>query len=61
VEISIQSPNTEIGAQNQYGRVILSIDWKFYMEQEKVTFGDQKGENKPSEPKNGIQSPKNQK
>jgi hypothetical protein len=27
----------------------------------KYTFGGQKGENKPSEPKNGSQAPKNQK
>jgi hypothetical protein len=32
----------------------ISIDWKFKWSKKKYTFGGQRGENKPSEPKNGI-------
>jgi hypothetical protein len=58
-EISLQSPKTEFGAQKLYGRM-TSIG-NFTGSKKKYTFGGQKGENKPSEPKNGfwgLQSPK---
>jgi hypothetical protein len=56
-KISPQSPKTKFGIQNQYGRDILIVR-EFYMEQKKLAFGSQKGANKPSEPKNGIWTPK---
>jgi hypothetical protein len=57
-KIGPQSPKTEFGAQNQYGRVIhLSIGNCTYIKKT-YTFGDQKGENRPPEPKNGIWGPK---
>jgi hypothetical protein len=40
----------EFGLQNQYGRVIHRL--------RKYIFGSQKGENRPSEPKNGFYAPK---
>jgi hypothetical protein len=46
---SLQSSQTEFGAQNQYVRV------------KKYTFGGQKDENKSLEPKNEIWGPKNKK
>jgi hypothetical protein len=60
-KLSPQSPKTEFGVQNQYGRVI-SIDREFYTwSKKKYTFGGQKGKNKVSEPENGTQAPKYQK
>jgi hypothetical protein len=52
-KISVQSPIMEFGAQKQYGRVISSFGY-FTWSKKKYTFGGRKGENKPSEPKNGI-------
>jgi hypothetical protein len=45
-----QSPETEFGAQNQYGRVTVdpSIE-NFTWSKKKYTFGGQNGENKPLE------------
>jgi hypothetical protein len=59
-KISLWSPKPEFGAQNQYGRVRViypSIE-NFTGSKKKYTFGGQKGENKHSEPKNGIWGPK---
>jgi hypothetical protein len=53
-KIVLQSPKTEFGAQNQYGRVIHPSIGNFTWSRSKYTFGGQKGENNPSEPKNGI-------
>jgi hypothetical protein len=52
--MSLQSPKTEFVAQNQYGRVIYPSIGKFTRSMKKYIFRDLKGENKPSEPKNGI-------
>jgi hypothetical protein len=55
-KISLPSPKTEFGAQNQYARVIYpstSIE-NFTCSKKKYTFGGQIGKNKPSEPKNGT-------
>jgi hypothetical protein len=49
-KISLQSPKTEFGAQNQYGHVTYSIG-NFTWSKKKYSFGGRKGENKPSEPK----------
>jgi hypothetical protein len=49
----IQSPKTEFGAQNQYDRVTYPSIGSFTWSKKKHTFGGQKGENKPLEPKNG--------
>jgi hypothetical protein len=57
-KISLQSPNTEFEAQNQYGRVTYLSIGNFTWSKKKYTFGGQKDENKPSEPKNGIWGPK---
>jgi hypothetical protein len=57
VKISLQSPKTEFGAQNQYGRVIFPSIRNFTYIKKKYTFGGQKDENKPSKPKNGIWGP----
>jgi hypothetical protein len=48
------SPKTVFGAQNQYGRVIYPSIGNFTWSKKKYIFGGQKGENQPSEPKNGI-------
>jgi hypothetical protein len=53
-KISFQSPKTEFGAQNQYGRVTYPSIGNFTWSMKKYTFGVQKGENKASEPKNGA-------
>jgi hypothetical protein len=37
VKIGPQSPTTEFGFQNQYGRAI-SIDWEFYIDEENTCF-----------------------
>jgi hypothetical protein len=49
----------ELGAQNQYGRVISIGNFTWSMQ--KYTIQGQKSENKPSEPKNGNEAPKHQK
>jgi hypothetical protein len=56
--MSSQNPKTEIGFQNQYGCVIYTLIGNFIWSMKKCTFGGQKGENRPSEPKNGIWTPK---
>jgi hypothetical protein len=53
-KMSLQSPKTEFGAQNQYGRVIYPSIGNFTWSKKKYTFGGQKGENRLTEPKNGI-------
>jgi hypothetical protein len=53
-KIGLESPKTEIGAQNQFGRVIYPSIGNFTWSKKKYTFEGQKGENKLSEPKNGI-------
>jgi hypothetical protein len=60
-KISLQSSKTEFGAQNQHGRVIHPSIGNFSSSKKKHTFGGQKGENTPPEPKNGTKAPKNQK
>jgi hypothetical protein len=60
-KIGPQSPKTEFGAQNQYGRVIYPSIGNFTWCNKKYTFGGQKGKNKVSEPENGTQAPKYQK
>jgi hypothetical protein len=55
VKISLRSPKTEFGAQNQYGRVIHPSFGNFTWSKKKYTFG-QKGEKGP-EPKNRIWGP----
>jgi hypothetical protein len=52
------SPKTEFGLQNQYYRVTYPSIENFVWSKNKYTFRGQKGENKPSEPKNGIWAPK---
>jgi hypothetical protein len=54
LKTSPQSPKTECGFQNQYGRVIHPSIGNFKTSKKKFTFGGQNAENKPSEPKNGI-------
>jgi hypothetical protein len=54
VKITGQSPTTEFGAQNQYGRVTYPSIGNFTWSKKKYIFGGQKGENKASEPKNGT-------
>jgi hypothetical protein len=49
-----QSPKTEFGPQNQYGRVTHPSIGNFTWSKKKYAFGGQKGEKKPSEPKNGT-------
>jgi hypothetical protein len=56
--LSLQSPKTEFGAQNQYGRVTYPSIGNFTWSKKIYTFRGQKGENKLSEPKNGIWTPK---
>jgi hypothetical protein len=48
-KISIQSPKTEFGAQNPYGRVTYPSIGNFTWSKKKYSFGGQKGENKASE------------
>jgi hypothetical protein len=48
--MSLESPKTEFGAQNQYGRVIYPSIGNFTSSTKKYTLGGQKGENKPPEP-----------
>jgi hypothetical protein len=57
-KIGPQSPKTEFGAQNQYGRVIHLSIGNFTCIKKKYTFGGQKGEHRPPELKNGIRGPK---
>jgi hypothetical protein len=57
-KIDPQSPKTEFGAQNLYGRVIYPSIENFTWNKKKYTFGGQKGENRPAEPTNGIWGPK---
>jgi hypothetical protein len=57
-KIGPQSPKTEFGAQNQYGRVIYRSIGNFTWSKKKYTFGGQKSENRPPEPKNEIWGPK---
>jgi hypothetical protein len=56
--IGLQSPKTEFGAQNQYGRVIYPSIGNFTWSKKKYTFGGQNGYNRPPEPKTGIWGPK---
>jgi hypothetical protein len=56
---SLESPKTEFGLQNQYGRVIYPSIGNFTWSWKKYTFGGQKGENKLSEPKNEISEKSN--
>jgi hypothetical protein len=56
--MSLQSPKTELGAQNQYGRVIYPSIGNSTWSMKKYTFGGQKGKNRPPKPKNGIWGPK---
>jgi hypothetical protein len=51
-KIGPQSPKTEFGAQNQYGRVIDPSIENFTWSKKKYTFGGPKGKNKVSEPAN---------
>jgi hypothetical protein len=55
---AIRAQKRESGAQNQYDRVIYPSIGNFTCSKKKYSFGGQKGENKPSEPKNGIRGPK---
>jgi hypothetical protein len=57
-KIGFQSPKTEFGAQNQYGRVIYPSIGNFAWNIKKYTFGGQKGKNRPPKPKHGIWGPK---
>jgi hypothetical protein len=50
---SLQSPKTEFGLHNQYGHVTYPSIGNFIWMRKTCTVGSQKGENKPSEPKNG--------
>jgi hypothetical protein len=52
VKMSLQSPKTEFGAQNQYGRVIYPSIGNITWIMKKYTFGGQKGQNRPLKPKN---------
>jgi hypothetical protein len=52
LKISPQSPKTDFGLQNQYGRVIYLSIGNFIKSKKKYTFGGQRSENKLSEPKN---------
>jgi hypothetical protein len=54
--MSLQSPKTEFGAQNQDGRVIYPSFFTWSIK--KYTFGGQKGKNRLPKPKNGIWDPK---
>jgi hypothetical protein len=58
MKISPQSSKTEFGPQNQYGCVIYPLIGNFTWSMKKYTFGDQKGENKRSEPEKKIWVPK---
>jgi hypothetical protein len=51
-------PKNGIKAPKSVWSCEISIDWKFYIEQEKTYFWGSKGENKPLEPENGICAPK---
>jgi hypothetical protein len=53
-KIGPQSPKTEFGAQNQYGRVIFPSIGNFILSKKKFTILGQKSENKPSRLKNGV-------
>jgi hypothetical protein len=53
-KISLQSPKTEFGAKNQYGRVTYPSIGNFTWSKKKCTTQGRKSENKPSEPKNGT-------
>jgi hypothetical protein len=57
-KISLYSPKTEFGAQNQYGRVTCPSIGNFTWSKKKYTFESHKGENKVSEPKNGAKAKK---
>jgi hypothetical protein len=57
-KICPQSPKTEFGLQNKYGRVIDPSIGNFIWSKKKYTLEGQKGKNEPSEPKNGIWAPK---
>jgi hypothetical protein len=49
-KIGFQSPKTEFGAQNQYGRVIYPTIGNFTCSKKYYPLGGQKGENKPPKP-----------
>jgi hypothetical protein len=51
MKMSLQSPNNEFGAKNQYGVVIHPSIGNFTWSKKKFIFGGQKHENEPSEPK----------
>jgi hypothetical protein len=53
-KIGPQSPKTEFGAQNQYGRVTYPSIRNFTWSKKIYTFKGQKDQNRPPEPKNGI-------
>jgi hypothetical protein len=53
-KIGSQSLKNEFGAQNQYDRVTYPSIGNFTWSKKKYTFGGQKSENEPREPKNGI-------
>jgi hypothetical protein len=60
VKISPQSPKSEFGFQNHNGRVIYPSIGNLKWSKKKYTFGGEKCENRPLEPKNGIWAPKSE-
>jgi hypothetical protein len=57
-KISLQSPKTEFGLQNQYDRMTYPSIGNFTWSKKKYTFGGQKDNKRPLEPKNEISGPK---
>jgi hypothetical protein len=53
-KISLKSPKTEFGAQNQYGRATYPSIGNFTWSKKIYTFRGQKGQNRRPEPKNRI-------
>jgi hypothetical protein len=56
VQIGPQSPITEFGAQNQYGRVIYPSIGNFTWSKKKYAFGGQKGKNKVQSSKTELKA-----